>query len=159
MMLSKLTMSTTSINLNLSNYKRKRPTSFVSNIGPLIQRIKKSLNHNNNSSTAQRSDTAHCCLNDYQEMPEKHALSASSMINTEEDQGKKCSLIMYFKYVADFFFFFVENNIRLSWSQETFLYALAVESENSKNYAQHVENWWSTTPSIQTPSINAIMAC
>lgn len=104
MMLSKLTMSTTSINLNLSNYKRKRPTSFVSNIGPLIQRIKKSLNHNNNSSTAQRSDTAHCCLNDYQEMPEKHALSASSMINAEEDQGKRCSWIMYFKHVADFFF-------------------------------------------------------
>ncbi|KAG2212072.1 hypothetical protein INT46_009446 [Mucor plumbeus] len=138
MMLSKLTISTTSINLNLSNYKRKRPTSFVSNIGPLIQRIKNSLNHNNNLSTAQKSNTAHCCLNDYQEMSEKNALSASSMISTEEEQ---------------------ENNIKLSWSQETFLYALAVESENSKNYVQHVENWWSTTPSIQPPSTNAIMAC
>ena len=102
-MLSKLTISTTSINLNLSNYKRKRPTSFVSNIGPLIQRIKNSLNHNNNLSTAQKSNTAHCCLNDYQEMSEKNALSASSMISTEEEQGKRCFLIMYFKHIADIF--------------------------------------------------------
>ncbi|OAD08950.1 hypothetical protein MUCCIDRAFT_105917 [Mucor lusitanicus CBS 277.49] len=136
MMLSKLTLST-SINLNLSNYKRKRPSSFVSNIGPLIQRIKKSLNQNTQSSTtARRSNTVHCCLSDYQEMSEKHALSAS--LNEEQDDT---------------------TMIRLSWTQETFMYALALDSENSKRYTQHAENWWSTTPSPALPSSpHAILA-
>ncbi|EPB87010.1 hypothetical protein HMPREF1544_06228 [Mucor circinelloides 1006PhL] len=131
MMLSKLTLST-SINLNLSSYKQKRPSSFVSNIGPLIQRIKNSLNHSNHSSTARRSNTVHCCLNDYQETSEKHALSAS--LDEERD-----------------------DNVRLSWSQETFMYALALDSENNKRYTQHVENWWATSPSALPPSSHAIM--
>ncbi|GAN07240.1 hypothetical protein MAM1_0153c06733 [Mucor ambiguus] len=132
MMLNKLTLST-SINLNLSNYKRKRPSSFVSNIGPLIQRIKNSLNQNTHSSTARRSNTVHCCLSDYQERSEKHALSAS--LNEEQD-----------------------DIIRLSWSQETFMYALSLDSENSKRYTQHAENWWSTTPSPLSSPFHAITA-
>lgn len=155
MMLSKLTLST-SINLNLSNYKRKRPSSFVSNIGPLIQRIKKSLNQNTQSSTtARRSNTVHCCLSDYQEMSEKHALSAS----LNEEQGKDTALLPnnltgVLTCCAD-----DTTMIRLSWTQETFMYALALDSENSKRYTQHAENWWSTTPSPALPSSpHAILA-
>ncbi|CEP07681.1 hypothetical protein [Parasitella parasitica] len=41
-----------------------------------------------------------------------------------------------------------DENIGLSWSQETFMCAARSDSEASKKYVQHVENWWSTTPSI-----------
>ncbi|KAK4510475.1 uncharacterized protein ATC70_004905 [Mucor velutinosus] len=132
MMLSKLTLST-SISLNLSSYKRKRPSSFVSNIGPLLRRIKKSLNQHTHPSTARRSNTVHCCLSNYQETPEKHTLIAS--LNEEQD-----------------------DTIQMSWSQETLMYALALDSENSKRYTQHAENWWSTTPSPLPSSSNVIMA-
>lgn len=64
MLLHKFTLSATSFNLN--NQKRKQSKSLVANIGPILQRIKRSLSSHNNDA-AQRSNSIHFYVSEHQE--------------------------------------------------------------------------------------------